>query len=117
MRHSITEEIITLYDIVGDNIWSPSNLPPDLKPRIKQWIYNGTIIQISRRRSNTESRYTINQALIIKIRAEKILREKTLAYISGTLDLRELSTQTGLETKYLKRRLDQITDKGGIADV
>lgn len=113
MEIGITPELIQLYEEVGDDIWSPSDISPELKPKIKQWISNGQIHRISRRRCSEESKYRIDQRLIAKITAEKILQENTGLYLTGTLSLRDLSHTTGLETKYLSRRLNIILQNQG----
>ncbi|MBO5430915.1 hypothetical protein J5991_02595 [Methanocorpusculum sp.] len=107
-RHELTQELITLYEIVGETVWQPAQIPPELKPKIKQWVIEGHIIRISRKHSCTPSSYRINRLIIAKITADKALSENTALYLSGTLTLKDLSAQTGLETKYLSRRLTQI---------
>lgn len=107
-RHEITPELLLLYEQVGDRIWSPSQISPDLKPKIKQWIIEGHINRLSRKHSCTESKYCINQTVIAKIKADEILKNNMELYSHHPNNLRELSHATGLETKYLSRRLAQI---------
>lgn len=107
-RHELSDELICLYRIVGDNIWSPSALPPHLKPYIKRWLTDGKIIRVKRRHSANESQYTINQDLCHRIRVDIILRENIGLYVAGQLSIYELAHNTGLEPKYLNRRLIQI---------
>lgn len=107
-RHELTDELICLYKTVGENIWSPSDIPPHLKPYIRQWLSDGRIIRISRRHSAYESRYTINQDLCHKIKVDIILRDNIGLYVAGQLSIYELAHNTGLEPKYLNRRVIQI---------
>lgn len=110
MPHKLepSDELIYLYRIVGDNIWSPSALPPHLKPYIKRWLTDGKITRINRRYSVNESQYTINQKLCNRIRVDIILRENIGLYVAGQLSIYELAHNTGLEPKYLKRRIIHI---------
>lgn len=108
MKAEIPEELLTLYEIVGDGIWSPSSIPEHLRHRIKHWISNGQITLISRRYSNKESRYCISQNTLAKIIAEKTLRQNPAHYQEDNTALKELAASTGLPTKYLTRRLSQI---------
>lgn len=106
--HRVTDELITLYNIVGENTWEPSDIPLELQHNIRRWMTDGDIIRHTRGRSNTASKYTISQTLCKKIKADIILRENIGLYIAGQLSLTELARNSGLEVKYLNRRLIHI---------
>ena len=107
-RRELSDELINLYRTVGESTWSPSDLPPHLKPYIRQWLTDGRIIRIFRGRSVYESKYTLNSDLCHKIRVDIILRDNIGLYVAGQLSIYELAHNTGLEPKYLNRRLIQI---------
>lgn len=108
MKRELSDELICLYKTVGETIWTSSQLPPHLKPYVRKWLTDGRITRVSRRNSASGSRYTINQDLCHKIRVDIILRDNIGLYVAGQLSIYDLANTTGLEPKYLSRRVTQI---------
>lgn len=113
MNHKLSEDLITIYQIVGEQPFKPSVLTARYQKYrhgvLKRLENEGRITCLQKRNGKQEAVYQISYRDIRRFRAEKLLTNpKTLTdLLNRKTTIRTLSRETGYSADKVKKLLRQ----------
>lgn len=109
----ITPEITELYTIVGNQDFSPKDIPQEHVPNIRHWIQHDVIVKKQRRTRNQQAVYSISEKYLKTLWLNEILENPSLIIDQelDTISTYDLAKLTGVTYNTVRRKLQKLKEE------